>query len=211
MDSFSWAYIFSFSLQYLIFSLLFLPLSYLYPISIYPSQLQDCVITAIGVGSGTANLIIPFMVLLVVFMCTKLSCLVRKRLIKDVYTNEERERALCHLAIRLLTVCLRHSTLIFPPAILLILSLIVPVTFFCYPILVHTSNTFDPSRILSSPLSSPLPFLFFPISFPLSLVSLHSSPFSLLQTSSFETRAQATIRLVLCTRTHSLEVSTLIT
>ena len=128
---------------------LFFSFSHLYPISMYPSQLQDCVITAIGVGAGTANSIIPFMVLLVVFMCTKLSCLVRKRLIKDVYTNEERERALCHLAIRLLTVCLRHSTLIFPPAILLILSLIVPVTFFCYPILVHTSNTFDPSRILS--------------------------------------------------------------
>ena len=189
---------------------LFFSFSHLYPISMYPSQLQDCVITAIGVGAGTANSIIPFMVLLVVFMCTKLSCLVRKKLIKDVYTNEERERALCHLATHLLAVCLHHSIVIFFFKMPSMLSLMMLVIFIFYPILVHTFNAFDPWRILSSPLSSHTPFLFFPIPFPLPSISLHSSYSSLFQTSSFEMRIQATIRLVLCTKTHSSEVCTLI-
>ena len=68
------------------------------------TQLGDCIITAIGVGSGTANSIVPILILVTVFLCTKLSCLVRTKLIKDVYTSVERERALCHLATHLLAV-----------------------------------------------------------------------------------------------------------
>ena len=67
-------------------------------------QQYDCIVTAIGVGAGTAKLILPLLILVTVFFCTKLSCLVRTRLIKDVYTRYERERALCHLATHLLMV-----------------------------------------------------------------------------------------------------------
>lgn len=67
------------------------------------SQLYDCVFTAIGVGSGIATSIIPFMILLVVWLCTR-TCLVKKKLITDIYDASERERAMTHLITHLLTV-----------------------------------------------------------------------------------------------------------
>ena len=72
------------------------------------SQLHDCVFTAIGVGSGIATSIIPFMILLVVWLCTR-TCLVKKKLIRDMYEASERERAMTHLITHLLTVSTNHG------------------------------------------------------------------------------------------------------
>lgn len=71
------------------------------------SQLYDCVFTAIGVGSGIATSIIPFMILFVVWLCTR-TCLVKKKLIVDMYDASERERAMTHLITHLLTVSRLH-------------------------------------------------------------------------------------------------------
>ena len=69
-------------------------------------QVQENLITAVGVGAGIANAVIPIMILIVVYAFTHFSGIPQRRMIKDVYSADERERAICHLATHLLMVFL---------------------------------------------------------------------------------------------------------
>jgi hypothetical protein len=72
---------------------------------------QDTIITALGVGSGTANAFIPVMIILFMFFIHKLG-LPRTKMIKDLYTEGERQKALTHLATHLLMIRDREEELL---------------------------------------------------------------------------------------------------
>ena len=76
-------------------------------------QIQENLITAVGVGAGIANAVIPIMILIVVYAFTHFSGIPQRRMIKDVYSADERERAICHLATHLLMVFFHLSFSLF--------------------------------------------------------------------------------------------------
>jgi hypothetical protein len=64
---------------------------------------MNCVITAFGVGSGTANAIVPVTIILFCFLIMQTG-LPRMKLKKELYTDEARQRAIEHLATHLLMI-----------------------------------------------------------------------------------------------------------
>ena len=81
-----------------------LEISYSVYLLLITFQRQTCLVTAVGTGSSFAGNIVPIMIFLTVLFFTKMPCFVKKKMIKDIYTASERERALCHLATHLLLV-----------------------------------------------------------------------------------------------------------
>ena len=76
-------------------------------------QRQTCLVSAVGTGASFVGAIVPIMIFVTVLFFTKMPCFVQKKMIKDIYTASERERALCHLATHLLLVQIsiwQHST-----------------------------------------------------------------------------------------------------
>ena len=86
---------FQLEISYLVYVLLY---------NIITFQRQTCLVTAVGTGSSFAGNIVPIMIFITVLFFTKMPCFVKKKMIKDIYTASERERALCHLATHLLLV-----------------------------------------------------------------------------------------------------------
>ena len=75
-------------------------------------KFQNCLVTAVGSGASFAGTIVPLMILITVLFFNNAPCLVKKKMVKDIYTEKERQKALCHLATHLLLV--QWSTFDFP-------------------------------------------------------------------------------------------------
>ena len=87
-------------------------------------------VSAVGTGSSFAGTIVPIMIFITVLFFTKMPCFVQKKMIKDIYTADERERAICHLATHLLLVQFSTSSYCSIFRLLSCTSLIFTVLFF---------------------------------------------------------------------------------